>query len=59
MDAAAVVGALDLIAAGGDLATYGLLYFVWRLDRRLLELETRHEALHHHVKRVRHGTQAP
>lgn len=32
-------GVFQVFAAGGDLASYALLYIVWRFDRRLLKLE--------------------
>jgi hypothetical protein len=31
---------LQTIAAGGDLAIVAVLYLLWRLDRRVLKLET-------------------
>ena len=32
---------LKLLGAGGDMATIGLLFVMWRFDRRLLSLEVR------------------
>jgi len=36
-----VIGAdiLQLLSAGGDVATIGLLAIMWRFDRRLLRIE--------------------
>lgn len=33
------VDVLELLAAGGDLATLAVCYVLWRLDRRLLKVE--------------------
>lgn len=30
---------LELLSASGDAATIGLLYIMWRFDRRMLSLE--------------------
>lgn len=32
---------LQVLGAGGDVATFVLLYILWRHDRRLVRLETR------------------
>jgi len=31
---------LSMLGAGGDLATFVLIYFLWRHDRRIVRLET-------------------
>ncbi len=33
-------GLLEALSAGGDVATMGLVIALWRLDRRLLIVET-------------------
>lgn len=34
-----MIEVLELLAAGGDLATMALVYIMWRFDRRLLVIE--------------------
>lgn len=33
--------ALKLLATGSDMLSYAFVYILWRLDRRLLALETK------------------
>ena len=33
------LGLLDMLAAGGDVATIAVMYLLWRFDRRLLRME--------------------
>ena len=35
---------LEMLSAGGDLATIALVFIMWKFDRRLLKIELKHEA---------------
>lgn len=34
-----LVTLLDMLAAGGDVALLALVYFIWRLERRIFRIE--------------------